>query len=277
MSAPTRAALALALALAGCGNDASGTAADVDAGVDADAAAETPSYGDGLPTHAVGWFSAQACPLGWTSMDEATGRTMLPLPTGGTLGATVGAPLLTGEQRTHVHAATTKVDVPTQSFAAIAGSGNDGLGAAGSIDVDVPLDPASAELPYVHLLACEKLAIAAPWAGALPSGMTSFFRLAQCPDGWSSPVVAAGRFLVGLPDKGSPATPFGGSPLSDQESRGHDHVVTGTFATTPNGVALLSGCCGDGYAKNGSYPMSVTAERAPVDLPYVQLAFCVKQ
>ncbi len=267
---------ALALALAGCGTDASGTATDVDAGSDADAD-ETPHYGDGLPTHAVAWFSTQACPLGWTAVDEAAGRTILPTPTGGTLGATLGAPLRTGERRTHGHAAKTKVDVPAQSFAAIGGSGNDGLASAGSLDVDVPLDPASSELPYVQLLACEKLSIAAPWAGPLPAGMTSFFRLAACPDGWGPIAVASGRFLVGLPDKGTPAAAFGGGPLSDLESRGHDHVVTGSLATSPNGVALLSGCCADGYAKNGSYPISVTADRSPVDLPYVQLPFCVKR
>jgi hypothetical protein len=107
--------------------------------------------------------------------------------------------------------------------------------------------------------------------------MTSFFRMPKCPDGWASLADAPGRFLVGLPDKGVPATPFGGSPLQDQEKRGHNHVVTGSMQTSPNGVTLLSGCCADGYAKNGAYPISVTSDPASVDLPYVQLAFCVKQ
>lgn len=278
MSARARFALALAFAICGCGTDASGTGDDnpVDAGSDADAD-ETPSYGDGLPTYAVGWFAAQACPLGWAPMDEATGRTILPTPSGGSMAVTIGTPLRTGESRKHAHAAKTKVEVPTQSFAAIGGSGNDGLAGAGSIDVDVPLDDASSQLPYVQLLACEKLSLPVPWAKAIPSGMTSFFRLPKCPDAWVSLPDSPGRFLVGLPDKGVPATPFGGTPLQDQEKRGHNHVVNGSFQTAPHGVALLSGCCADGYAKNGAYPISVTSDPSTVDLPYVQLAFCVKQ
>jgi hypothetical protein len=269
--------LSLALSLTGCGTDTSGIGGeDVDAGSDADAD-ETPTYGDGLPTNAVGWFATQACPLGWAPMDEATGRTILPTPTGGSMAVTVGAPLRTGESRTHAHAAKTKVDVPTQSFVAIGGSGNDGLANAGSLDVDVPLDEGSSQLPYVHLLACEKLSLAVPWAKAIPGGMTSFFRLPKCPDGWASLADSPGRMLVGLPDKGAPGTTFGGTPLQDQETRGHDHIVTGSLQTSAHGVTLLSGCCADGYAKNGAYPISVTSERSTVDLPYVQLAFCVKQ
>lgn len=282
MSARVRPSLALAfscvlaLALSGCGTDASGIGGDVDGGSDADAD-ETPTYGDGLPTHAVGWFAAQACPLGWAPMDEAAGRTILPTPTGGSMAVAIGEPLRTGESRKHAHAAKTKVEVPTQSFSAIGGSGNDGLASAGSLDVDVPLDDASSELPYVHLLACEKLSLPVPWAKAIPRAMTSFFRLPKCPDGWATLPDSPGRFPVGLPDKAAPGLPFGGSPLQDQEKRGHNHVVTGSLQTSPHGVALLSGCCADGYAKNGAYPISVTSEPSSVDLPYVQLAFCVKQ
>lgn len=272
----TSLALLAALALAGCGTDASGIGGDVDAGDAGDDADATPSYGDGLPTHAVGWFALQECPLGWTSMEEAVGRTMLPTPRGGSMAIPVFDPLKLGEAPKHAHAAKTKVDVATQSFAAV-GGGNDGHASAGSLDVDVALDDASGDLPLVHLLACEKLAIAAPWAAPLPTGMTSFFRTPTCPSGWVTVPDAPGRFIVGLPDKGEPSAVFGGTPLDDQEKRGHTHAVTGSLVTSPNGVALLSGCCADGFAKNGSYPFSVTTDPAPIALPFVQLSFCVKQ
>lgn len=273
-----KAALGLlaALALAGCGTDASGTGGDVDAG-DAEAEVDaTPTYGDGLPTHAVGWFALEACPLGWTPMEEAVGRTILPTPKGGSMAIAVGDPLPLGAEPKHGHVAKTKVEVPPQSFAA-AGGGNDGHASSGSLDVDVTVEHASAELPLLHLLACEKLAIAAPWAAPLPTGMTSFFRIPICPTGWVSVPDAPGRFVVGLPDKGAPNAVFGGTPLADQEKRQHTHALNGSLATTPNGVALLSGCCNDGFAKNGSYPFSATTEPETVALPYVQLSFCVKQ
>jgi hypothetical protein len=67
---------------------------------------------------------------------------------------------------------------------------------------------------------------------------------------------------------------FGGPPLDPGELRGHTHDLAGTLATSPKGIALASGCCAGGYAKNGSYPFSGATASASAAPPYLPLVAC---
>jgi hypothetical protein len=81
--------------------------------------AQHAAYADdtgAVPPGAVMFFDLPACPTGWSPLDEARGRAIVGVPTGGTLGGTVGAtPLADLEDRAHTHvvdpaAATTSTD-----------------------------------------------------------------------------------------------------------------------------------------------------------------------
>lgn len=57
-----------------------------------------------VPAGAVMYFDLAACPTGWSPLDAARGRAIVGVPTGGTLGGTVGTALGDVENRTHTHA-----------------------------------------------------------------------------------------------------------------------------------------------------------------------------
>jgi|GEM_PF-3736052 len=64
----------------------------------------------GVPSGAVMYFDLTSCPSGWSELTSAKGRYVIGLPTGGTLGATVGTNLEPQENRAtglHTHTGTT--------------------------------------------------------------------------------------------------------------------------------------------------------------------------
>lgn len=66
------------------------------------------SWGD-APTSAVAFFNLASCPSGWTEYTTGRGRYLVGLPSGGTLGATVGTALSNLENRPvgqHTHGVT---------------------------------------------------------------------------------------------------------------------------------------------------------------------------
>src|SRR4029079_19388390 len=131
-------------------------------------------------------------------------------------------------------------------YAGIAGEANHGLGRGGAQPLTVTLDKAKDGLPYVQLLICHKTAAPIIKKGLAPAGSLMFFQSADCPSGWGRVTTTEGRFLVGLPEKGTAAQSFGGPPLQpgpagQGEKRGHTHEVKGSIATSSHGIALLSG------------------------------------
>jgi hypothetical protein len=48
------------------------------------------------------------------------------------------------------------------------------------------------------------------------------------------------------------------------------------LATTPHGIALASGCCGDGYARNDSYSTIEDTAATEASPPYLELLLCEK-
>ncbi|HZS38465.1 MAG TPA: hypothetical protein VFF06_16635 [Polyangia bacterium] len=264
-------ALALALAVAGC----AGSSSAPDAAAP-DLAPLPP--GDSLPTNAIAFFHALACPQGWSAYGRAAGRFVVPTPgTGGIAdGGVVGAPLAAGDDPAHAHAIDESVTLPSTSFAGVTGCCNNGPAAAGTVGFSVTSATASTNLPYVTLLVCKKSAPPESSALPLPPGMMLFFDADACPDGFSQTAATEGRHLVALPDGGTPGATFGGPPLARGEDRGHSHAVSGALTTTASGVALASGCCGGGYAQSGSYPFAAPTANASSGLPYVHLLQCTK-
>jgi hypothetical protein len=134
--------------------------------------------------------------------------------------------------------------------------------------------PSSTGLPYVQLLACKK--VGAPAPKKIVVGTTAFFETATCPDGWSQTEETQGRFVVGLPPDAPADQTFGGAPLGAGEDRPHGHVALGTLVTKPHGLAVLSGCCAGGYAKNRTYDALGVANPGSPALPTLSLTSCTK-
>ena len=231
---------------------------------------------DGIPQNAIGFFQIPACPNGWEPFKAAAGRAIL--PTIGTQpgGATVGAPLASGEDRKHSHPIKATFELIDISYVGVAGGGNTGVAKAGSISFTATSNAASAALPYVQLLACKKMASPEPTAAALPTGMQLYFDAATCPTGWKQAPATQGRFIVGSP-KGAPAdVSFGGDPLSSALPRTHTHGNQASVNTVSHGIALAAGCCGSGYAKNTSYSSSESSGDGDTALPWIELLHCEK-
>lgn len=231
---------------------------------------------DSLPAGAISFFKAAACPEDWTPFAEGKGRFLVP-----TIGQdpplkTSGEPLKDGEDRLHGHAVTAEADLAATSFAGVAGESNHGVAGQQTVTITAPAAKVSSGLPYVQLLACKKLGEARPGNTPVPKGLLMFWNGASCPEGYSQPIATQGRMLVGLPKDAPPGLSFGGTSLKSAEVRKHGHEVSGSFATSPHGIALASGCCADGYAKDGEYEYAGATDEVSAGLPTVQLLQCQK-
>lgn len=249
-------------------------APDIAIDTGADIAVDAGPVGDALPAHAVMFFSTNACPRGWSSFALAAGRFAMPTFRAQTQG-TRGMPLAPGEDRTHAHTASVPFTVAAVSFAG-AGGGNNGIGAATSVSVPLALGAASTGVPYVQLLACEKNDAAVAHAVPLPAGMRMFVNASTCPTGFTQPLESQGRMPIGLPAGGMNGATWGGAPVGSSDSIRHHHVTNAALMTHPFGIALASGCCGNGYARNDSYTATATSDLVDADLPTVHLLECEK-
>ncbi|HVK65542.1 MAG TPA: hypothetical protein VM694_13760 [Polyangium sp.] len=233
--------------------------------------------GDALPTGAVSFFKRLACPEGWKPYEPAVGRTLVAASETLPSGEAVGEPLSSQEERMHSHELGVSVDIPAVSYVGAPGGGNSGVGQAGAVSFATTSEPASAELPYVQLLACKKHEAPVPRPTPLPSRMLMFFDLEKCPEGWKPAEGTAGRLLVGLPQEAPADQPFGGDPFTSPELRSHGHAFSSAVEPPSHGIGLAGGCCGDGYAKKGSYEFASTTEPSEVDIPMLVLLQCEKE
>lgn len=236
----------------------------------------TPPAPDSLPAGAITFFNATSCPENWTPLAEGKGRFLVP-----TIGQdpplkTSGEPLKDGEDRLHSHAVTAAADLQAVSFAGIAGESNHGVAGQQTVAIEAPATKVSSGLPYVQLLACKKLGDPRAGAVPVPKGLLMFWNGASCPEGFSQPIATQGRMLVGLPKDAPPGLSFGGTSLKSAEVRKHGHNVSGSFTTSPHGIALASGCCADGYAKDGAYEYAGETDEMGAALPVIQLLQCQK-
>jgi hypothetical protein len=235
----------------------------------------TTGKGDALPEGAVSFFQGPSCPDGWGAYAAANGRFVVPLVGDDPAGTTHGKELANGEDRKHTHGVSATFHLGSVSYAGVVGGGNHGVGAAGDVTFSATSSEASTGLPYVQLLTCRKVSPPAV-KKTLPSGMLMFFDTPACPSGWKR-AQTQGRLIIGLP-KGAPADlSFGGDPLEPGETRTHAHATSIALATSSHGIALASGCCGGGYAENGTYESKDDTAAGDAALPTIELLQCEKQ
>jgi cysteine-rich repeat protein len=216
--------------------------------------------GDAYPAGAVVAFDTPACPTGWSSFADATGRTLV-----GTSGATatVGTALSSGEMRIHSH--DWSGDVATASASFTGTSGANLLAADSALAVTGTTDPAWDGIPYVQLRYCQKED--APDGSALPEDALAFFPGGACPASWSDALVD-GQYIVGAPEGGVVGGTFGAS--------GHTHAIDAQLTFAAHGIALASGCCASGYRSAGETALAGSAAAASETFPRLELRACVK-
>ncbi len=223
---------------------------------------------DVLPIGTVAWFHRTSCPPGWATFAEAIGRTLVPAEPGAA-GQTHATPLASGEDRMHSHALTATVSPGSVSFVGIAGCCNGGPAGAGQASIAGEAEPASAELPYVQVLACTKVGM--PLPAPVPSWLRVFGPVAGCPAGLApSDLGAAGRLVVGLPAGGTLGATFGGPDTTAT----HAHGAAGEFVVNSAGIGLASGCCGGGYASSAALSFSVSTASTAATFPSLRLPLC---
>jgi len=137
--------------------------------------------------------------------------------------------------------------------------------------------------------------LASPYAlrSAQPDGLVAFFNRATCPAGWREVTALRGRYVVGLPEKGTPGAVVG-TALADKENRpvgqhnhgvidpGHSHGVTRSNSDGDDNEFLEAN--GSAGIPNLLYiersTTGVTVESAGAvpgtNAPYVQLIACTE-
>ena len=272
--------VAAALVLAACASSTGLDPYPIDASPSPDGEppppdAAPPSTGDSLPLGAISFFKTTKCPTGWVPFVSGEGRFLVPTVGTRVPGIEHGTPLASGEDRLHGHDLGAQIETGSVSYVGVVGGGNGGVAPAGTYGFQTAGEPAPSGLPYVQLLVCFKNAAPEPGRDPVPTGTLLWFR-SNCPSGWTQAATTQGRWLVGVPADAASGTTFGGEPLVSDEQRAHTHGVNGQVVTSPHGIALASGCCGGGYARNDTYPFTTTTTSGAVDLPYVELRQCRK-
>jgi hypothetical protein len=238
---------------------------------------------DTYPQGTLAFFNSSPCPSGWGPAVDASNRTvsgyyLVPFlnPAPGTLGATVGTALASGEDRQHSHTFSSSISLNDVSYALASGGGNSGLTSSGGKSFSATTNAQSSAMKYVQLLLCQKTAFqhnTNPPAG-VPGNVVTFFITANCPYGWKQTQITSGRFLVGLPAAGTPQVAFGGPSLTPGEDRTHAHTFSGSVSTSSYGVVGVSGGQADGYGGNSTYSYSGTTDAASGGLPYMMVTQC---
>ena len=207
--------------------------------------------GDSMPFLTEAYF-AGACPDGWAYLDGAKGRFLLPAPLGAGSGAFAGAALDgINPPTTSYSKITGKIDLPSKNFVLISGCCNGSLGDAGNYSISGYTDRVTGNLPYIQYSACLKSA--QPDQTAVPPGVLAFSALPQCSKDWTEETAVRGRYIIGLPDNGTPYFSFGGDPLAPNEVRTNSLPVNGNIKFDGHDIAGASGCCAGGYAASGSF------------------------
>lgn len=221
-------------------------------------------------------FFQDACPDGWRSLDEATGRLVVSVATTQIEGLTLGTALSDQEDRTHSHSGTATAELPSHSVSGAGGSNTEGAHsgpAAGSSSFQA----ASSGLSFVQFPLCalseddtssmpiNSVAFFAPFSydPTNPAYNTTFFPLPAL----------AGRVLV--PDSDMGLTLSADHPLASLEDRPHSHVNAGIdCAITLSSCSFvgIGGCCNGDPTSDGAQTVDqVTAANASSNLPYIQL------
>ncbi len=253
---------------------------------------QSPPPTDGYGTSAVAFFNLPACPANWqpaigypqgntesAPSSPVDGYFVMPFeaPPDGTVGTLVGNPYGNGEQRTHSHALTSSISLGSYQYEVFLGSCSN-LTSDGAHSFSGTTSASFDNVPYVQLLMCERepnFSSANP--PPVPSDIVTFFSSQNCPYPWKSSSTGTGRFLVGLPDGGTPNEAFGsGTPLTNPGDRiPHSHGLKGSITlSNVQHVALAKGSDSDKFGTTGTYEYGGTTNPANFDLPYLTTANC---
>lgn len=110
-----------------------------------------------VPPGAVAFFARQegSCPAGFRPAQETSGRLIVGVAGGDAVGKLVGTPLENQEDRTHVHAFSTTIELPYKSISAANGGNDQGAAAKKYMDSGSS-EPSPSGLPFIQLVACVK-------------------------------------------------------------------------------------------------------------------------
>ncbi|MGE8237474.1 MAG: hypothetical protein ACN6PQ_14460 [Stenotrophomonas indicatrix] len=237
---------------------------------------------DAMPFFTQAYF-ASTCPEGWTSVDGAKGRFVVPAPLGAGVGGFAGDALDGKKPPAHRHQRINgKINLPSKNFVLIGGCCNGSLGDSGDYAVSGASEEASGDLPYAQYGLCIKTSNGD--GSAIPSGLMTFMAQTMCPTSWEVENSVAGRYIVALPDNGTPYYQFGGKPLDPSEVRSHVHGVQGKIPFSGHDIAGASGCCASGYASKGDFnivdtktaPVAGQPSDSAVQAPYYTALMCRK-
>ncbi|WP_434623133.1 hypothetical protein [Azospirillum sp. B2RO_4] len=228
---------------------------------------------DGLPKGTIAYF-AKSCPSGWSSYDNANGRFLLPVPSGGGVAAMIGTPLggvdAAGK---HSHTAGTTVNPGNVQRQENSGSRKQRAAPQPVKSEQATSSPPTALLPAVSYLVCKKTDDGD--SSPVIAGVATFFDATSCPSNWQSFESARGRYLVGLPSNAFGPSNFGGTALSVGEERKHKHHFAGTLDYNNAGLKQSGGH--HNFAAPHEASFSDFSDESAIGAPYIALTFCSKQ
>jgi len=209
---------------------------------------------------------------GWATLSTATGRSLIPGYTTGLFTSTT-APLASQEDRAHTHSFKASFTTQDASYSGVRGCCDKVLAADRTYDVHDSVHSSSSNIPYVQLLTC--VSQTPTFNIGLPSNAYIFTQV-SCPPGYRISEVLAGRFLVSLPEKGTPGAIFGSAslPAGSIVGNNHNHPFQTNFHTNSCEVGLATGCCGSGYVKDAQYTTTGISDSSEVHFPFLSVPIC---
>ena len=79
-----------------------------------------------------------------------------------------------------------------------------------------------------------------------------------------------------MAEGGVPGAAFGGDSLLPNATAeaGTAHALRGAFRVGSDDLAILQGCCAQGYAASAEVPFAATTGAEPAHFPYLMAALC---
>ena len=113
----------------------------------------------------------------------------------------------------------------------------------------------------------------------LPSGALFFSPLLGCDalkGGWALAAASSGRFIAAMAQGGVPGATFGGDSLlpNATSEAGTQHALQGAFHVGSDDLAIMQGCCAQGYAASADVPFEALTGPEPARFPYLMAALC---
>ncbi len=110
-----------------------------------------------VPKGTVAFFNKLGCPIGWKIADYASGRLIVAVTDGSTVGNPVGTALTNAENREHQHDYSGTVSLSNRSIKALSSCCNDRVTKRGDHSYSGITEGHTSGLPFVQFPICEKL------------------------------------------------------------------------------------------------------------------------